>query len=367
MEFARRAALVLAVVALGCAPPSPSEPPNVLLIVVDTLRADRLGAYGSVRRLTPFLDGLASRGIVFQRAYASSCWTNPSLFTSRSAWQHGVTLLTPVSSDEVTLAEALAERGYDTAGYSANFLVSEALGYAQGFRVYATPQSRKVAGVERPVPLRAEALNQMVVDWWHDRRSRDARGPAFVYLQYMEPHWPYAPPAEILERRFGGKGRPDVDAANGAYFLANGLPVDDPRVQDLKPLYDAEVLALDTGLARLFQALEREKFLDNAVVVVTADHGEAFWDHGRVGHGGTLFDELIHVPLLVLVPGNQTRVDVGEVVSLVDVAPTVLDLAELARPTSFEGHSLRALMAAPSWRNLFGLVRGEWPSKDVGR
>src|SRR5205085_2762249 len=115
--------------------------------------------------------------------------------------------------------------------------------------------------------------------------------------------------------------------------------------------------AVDAGLGQLFQLLERERFLENAVVVLTADHGEGFWDHGTVGHGSSLFDELIHVPLIMLVPGNDTHVDVDEVVSLVDVAPTVLDLAEIARPASFEGRSMRALMVAPSWRNLFGLIR----------
>jgi len=125
MGIASRAVLALAaIVVAGCGTPPPAppkQPPNVLLIVVDTLRADRLGAFGSTRGLTPFLDSVAARGIVFHRAYSSSCWTNPSvgsLFTSRHVWQHNISFLTPLPSAETTLAELLADGGWDTAAWS---------------------------------------------------------------------------------------------------------------------------------------------------------------------------------------------------------------------------------------------------------
>src|SRR5207237_5270545 len=129
--------------------------------------------------------------------------------------------------------------------------VSDRLGYGQGFRAYVTPPPRKIEGIEKAVPVRADALNQMVVDWWRERLPRAAREPAFVYLQYMETHWPYAPPVAVF----------DTDAVNNAYFLANTVSADDPRLEGLEPVYDAEVRAVDAGLAQLFQLLERERFL----------------------------------------------------------------------------------------------------------
>jgi arylsulfatase A-like enzyme len=360
------AATALAVaVAAGCQRASRAEQgarPNLLVIVVDALRADRLGAYGNRHGLTPFLDSLAARGIVFQNAYAASCWTNPSvasLFTSRPVWQHGVNSFAAVlSASEVTLAEVLAEHGYGTAGGSANLLIGERQGFAQGFGSYVTPWVHAVDGVKANIPARADEISGPVLEWW--RREREGRGPAFLYLHYVETHTPYAPPAATIEHVFRGQPWPNIDEVNAVSLLFGVYPADDRQIRDVQGLYDAEVLAIDGGLARLFADLEREGFLRDAVVVFTADHGEELWDHGRFGHGSTMFNELTRVPLIMLVPGRDTRLDVSEVVSLVDVAPTLLDFAGIAQPPSFAGHSFRALMAPPSWRNLFGLVPRSW-------
>jgi arylsulfatase A-like enzyme len=359
------AAAVVVAAVVGCQPTSQPEAarPNLLVILVDALRADRLGAYGSTRGLTPFLDSLAARGVVFQHAYSAAPWTNASvasLFTSRHVWQHGVTSPGAVLADsEVTVAEALRDHGYATAARTANFLIGQSNGFTQGFASYLSPPPRQVEGFEGEMLWRAGELSGSALEWWRDAQGE--RGPAFLYLHYVETHAPYAPPAQAVEYVFRGRAWPDIDKVNAISGLfLNLLPADDPNVRDVDGLYDTEVMAIDMALAQFFADLEREGFLPNAVVMITADHGEALWDHGVFGHGGSLFNELIHVPLIVYVPGLDTRVDVSEVVSLIDVAPTLLDFAGIPPPASFSGHSFRALMAPPSWRNLFGFMPRSW-------
>jgi arylsulfatase A-like enzyme len=364
LALAFAASIALTMVA-GCesAPRSASaERPNVLLIVVDAMRADRLGAYGSTRGLSPFLDSLAARGVVFEHAYSATSWTNASvasLLTSRHAWQHGITSSEAIlPASEVTLAETLGELGYATLGITANFLIGKANGFSQGFDSYLAPSPHHVAGVEVPVLERADGLNRAALDWW---RAHQGQGrPGFIYLHYAETHTPYAPPIEAIERVFHGRPWPEIDKVNGLQWFLHLFPADAPDVRDVAGLYDTEVIAIDSGLARLFAELEREGFLRNAVVAITADHGEGLWDHGAFGHGGSLFEELIHVPLIMLTAGHERRLDVDDVVSLVDVAPTLVDFAGGAQPPSFAGHSFRALMRGPNWRNAFGLVPRAW-------
>lgn len=334
---------------VACAPgPTPATRPNLLLIVADALRADRLGAYGSTRGLTPFLDSVAARGIVFENAYSASSWTNPSvasLLTSRRAWQHGVNSPSSVlAADETTLAEVLAEHGYATSGHTANFIFGEGNGFAQGFGTWTTLLERQVDGISAPVLARPDDVNGAALAWW--RRERDGGRPAFVYLHYAQPHQPYAPPRDSVAHVFPGPlPPPDVNVVNAATaFFSNLLRPGDQHAGDIEGYYDADVLALDRALERLFAGLEREGFLRDAVVVLTADHGEELWDHGRFGHGRNLFQEVIRVPLIMLVPSRDTRFDVPNVVSTADVAPTLLDFAGIQPPASFAGRSLRVLL-----------------------
>jgi arylsulfatase A-like enzyme len=363
----------LAILSLSACRSAPPRP-NILMIVIDTLRADRLGCYGNQRGLTPFLDSLAERGFVFRHAYAQSSWTNPSvasLFTSRFPSQHKVTSAPdtmPMPGDgEWMLAQSLSRGGYRNAavvanaglrGYADRQLTPSkrvpGRGFGKGFDLFvalaATPNGPNQFLWVRP---RAEQVNQQALAWLRDNESG---APVFLYLQYMETHQPYAPTEAGLARASRGGHPPDVKRANVSKLAANRRPLEPDELRNLEDVYDAEVASVDAGVRDLFAALDKQGFLKDAIVVVTADHGEEFGAHGVFGHGVSLYEPEIHVPLLVLVPHSDKRVDVDEDVSLIDLAPTLLDWIDAPVPASFEGRSIVPILnPSPSlWRRLVG-------------
>jgi arylsulfatase A-like enzyme len=330
---------LLALTLLSCRT-EPQPPTNILIIVVDTLRADKLGCYGNDRGLTPFLDELCRRGVVFKNAYAASSWTVPSvatLLTSRYPSQHGVgTFDAKLGEQEVTLAEKVRELGYETIGVTANFRLTKELGYAQGFDKWRTfPTSGRV---DSPVKVRGPMVRGAA------RKLLGLGAPGakhFVYLQFMEPHVPYEPP-EPFHSRFRSANW-SAEKAAAATVKMGGIDFKAFSPEDLEileALYDGEVATIDDELRSLFTELEQIHLLDDAVVVITADHGEEFHEHGKMGHGHDLYNETISVPLIFLLPHDSGGRVVEENVSLLDVAPTVLDLAGVPSEPSFEGRSL---------------------------
>lgn len=346
---ARRGAFgVLSLVALGmvACQSAPPQPNDILVIVVDTLRADRLGRYGYGRGLTPVLDRLADRGARFAHAYAPASWTMPSvasLFTSRLPLQHQVRDFdSRLPDSEVTIAERLQAAGFATAAFTANWRLSAKLGYAQGFAgwrgFFGSPGSPKKA--------RGEVVRAAALEWAGEKPARGAPLRRFLYLHYMEPHAPLEPPADLRLRFAGGV---DADAMTR---LNEWALVPDPRKEAISQqdtahlfaLYDAEVAAIDAELGRLFEALEQRGLLEHTLVVVTADHGEEILEHGTFGHGYNLFNTTVHVPLLVAGPGIPAGRVVEENVSLIDVAPTLLEILGLPPEPRFEGRSLLPLL-----------------------
>jgi arylsulfatase A-like enzyme len=313
--------------------------------VVDTLRADRLGSYGNTRGLTPFLDALAARGVRFANAHAASSWTNPSvasIFTSRHPSEHTVTSFdSRLPAGETTLAERLAQARYRQVGFVANFRLSRELGFGRGFDEWfpyvegqKTRLSRMTTDAETFLDL---AWLPASSRWWRSWTRR----PSHLYFHCMEPHAPYLPPADV-RTRFAGEPPPGLtpESANDALTSLAWDRLDSAAVAYLASLYDAEVADLDAELRSLFASLDAEGLLANAVVVVTADHGEEFREHGLLGHGTTLYEEELHVPLIIVAPGLAPGTVIEEPVSLVDLAPTILDLLGLSPEPHFEGHSL---------------------------
>jgi arylsulfatase A-like enzyme len=333
---------------------------NVLLILLDTQRADRLGCYGGQPGLTPFLDQLAARSVVFHRAYATAPWTSPSvasLLTSRLPSQHRLTTLSAVLPDEeTTVTEVLRSRGFATQAYVANPLIANR-GLQQAFVGWLTlPTARQPRFKPGPLAAGGELLRTRAVNWVLELPPQHRRGESFLYLQYMDPHFPALPDEDALEQVARGRGRWPMDIEHTQemfYFPAASAEVP-ATVAAIRDYYDALVLTLDRRLAGLFDDLGRLGYLDRAIVVVVADHGEELFDHGTFGHGHSLYEELVRVPLLIALPGQHTRVDVDEVVSLIDVAPTLLDLLGIETPSSFEGRSLRSVIRAADgpWRRL---------------
>jgi arylsulfatase A-like enzyme len=348
----RTGALVVLLLVLGTAACSRRHP-DVLIILVDTLRADRLGPWGGPPGLTPFMDSLAASGVVFTNAYSTSSWTNPgvaSLFTSRYPSQHHVSRFdSKLADDEVTLAERLGAGGWRRVGFLANFRLMAQLGFGQGFDAWFP----RMTGAK----MHAHRLVQDAVRFY-DRQlaphawSRWTRHPLLLYLHFMDPHAPYDPPEAVRRTRLG----PPPAGVDETVAVAKLM--DFTRWSDLSPqelaylewLYDGEVAGLDAELARLFRRLRRRGLLDDTIVVLTADHGEEFGEHGGMQHGTALYQETVHVPLLVAGPGLPAGQIVTDEVSLVDVAPTLLGLLRLAPEPRFEGQSLRERPAAAADR-----------------
>lgn len=319
--------------------------PHVILIVIDTLRADRLGAYGNPGGLTPFLDELAGRGTLFLNAYAASSWTCPSvasLFTSRYPTEHHVTSFDSRLPDtEVTLAEQLIPYRYLNFGFTANRRLTEQLGYGQGFKTWAVfPTATK---------LRADRLKRRALAWLDLVRGRKSTKPVFLYLHFMEPHAPYDPPARFRER-FVRDPAIDSAIANRKLIDQHWAELTPAGIDHLASLYDGEVAYLDSELRRLFAGLDERGLLADAVVIVTADHGEELGEHGLMSHGFSLYDQELRVPLILLGPQVPAGKVVRDNVSLVDVAPSILALAGLPADRRFEGRSLVPLLhgGAPS-------------------
>lgn len=371
---------------------------NILLITLDALRADRLGAYGHDRRTSPTIDRVADRGTVFERAHSVGCTTKdsfPGLLSSAYPFDRGGYLY--MSDERTMLAEALAEHGYTTIGISNNGHLSRTFNYHRGFDVYhersATPvvgdhaspggpgsgapsesqndgpldnlRRTVVSAAERHVPkgtrthrflqtahdvatplervsLRAEEVTDIAID--HIERGVDE--PFFLWVHYMDPHHPYNPPNETLSevgastvdrfrRRIANHKLPNNDASS---FSRR-------EIEMLTHLYDGEIRFADRQIDRLLSRLDAEGLRSETVVSVVADHGEGFGEHGEMEHiPPRLYDELTHVPWIIDPPDGTETDRVKRVVSTLDLGPTLLDLVGIDSPKEFDGRSLRPLL-----------------------
>jgi arylsulfatase A-like enzyme len=285
------------------------EAPNVLLIAIDTLRADHLGAYGYARETTPFLDSLARQSILFEDVLAQSSWTKTamaSLLTSTYPDEHGVRGVDDrLRLDALTMAEVLAERGYFTAAVQSNPWMHPQSQLGQGFAEYHWLGSAAAA-----------EINEAAFDVLTRRRGE----PFFLYLHYLDVHHPYTPPDAY--RQFGSAA-PD--------------------------LYDGEIRHLDAQLAGLVESLESASLLENTLLVVTSDHGEEFGEHGGRYHGTTLYQEQLRVPLSIRWTGRlEGGRRIKETVRSIDIAPTLLGLMDVPIPRSFQGISRTNLILGQS-------------------
>ncbi len=360
------AAGVLVAVSGGCG--REERPPNVLWIVWDTVRADRLSLYGHDRSTTPNLEALAAAGRVYD-ATSASCWTIPShtsMFTGLFPGEHGVHGAgSRLAETTPTLAELLAARGYSTFLFSANpFLVMD-LGTSRGFETVEHPMLEGLAErslelveerlhpLDRRNELRAGLRSKRTAGWQRKAvgsltnerferflDGRDESRPFFAFLNYMEAHRPRAPRREDLERFL------DETEIRSWYRLDRSkarlhrlsLAIDDaeplgPRQLDLfRTAYDATLVELDELLAAVFEGLERRGLRDSTVVVLTSDHGEHLGEHGSYLHQYSLFEPVVSVPLVVWAPGRIEPGREAVPVSNVDLFPTLLALTGVEGP-----------------------------------
>jgi arylsulfatase A-like enzyme len=323
----------------------PPGPRNVVIVLFDAMRAGELGCYGGTGGLSPTIDRLASSGLLFSSARATSSWTLPStasIFTSRYPAEV-VAPTDPVTyslaREAVTFPELLRHRGYVTRAMAASPVVTPVAGYAHGFDDFDGSLVRLAE-----TPSCSPAITGAAVSWI--KANRDHR--FLLYLHYMDPHAPYTPPISYQQMTISSRRRApaDDDVRTGdlpalRLRMLNGDlgPLNHDSVAWLHDLYRAEVAYDDHQLRALLDALREARLLDQTVVIVTSDHGEEFMEHGWLDHGFSLYGEVLHVPLIVWWPGARPAV-VRRPVSLLDLAPTVLAAAGISPLPVMRGRPL---------------------------
>ncbi|MDA3963719.1 MAG: sulfatase [Planctomycetota bacterium] len=329
-----------------------SKQPNIVFIMVDTLRWDHVSCYGYERETTPSWDRIASEGVRFETCIAASSWTLPSvmtMFTGLPPAIHGVhTYHDRLPEAATTLAEVLSSAGYQTAAFVSNPTMNAKFGFGQGFQHY-DDYSVFLTGAVRALPdltndasahgLRATgaSISAMGLRWL--RSARDANKPFFLLLGYFDPHADYEPPPPY-DTRFTDPAYTGTVDGRGMY--GRRKPIDNPADrQHIRDLYDGEILYTDHQIARVLTALDTLELTNNTIVVMISDHGEEFWDHGGLLHGHTLFDELVRVPFVMRYPGVIPAGALEQGLSAhADVMPTLLSLTGNSAAITTQGQDL---------------------------
>ncbi len=342
-----------------------ADAPNVLLVVLDTVRADHLSLYGYARNTSPNLARIARRGIVFEQARSTAPWTLPShasMMTGRWPHELSASINSPLDKRYKTLAEYLAGNGYATAGFVANNAYAGAeTGLGRGFALYEDhdlsledvvwnssfgqrvilwglcPPEPRAGG--NPIDYHRKAAAQVVGDalsWTGRIKNR----PFFAFLNIYDAHDPYFPPVEF-DRHFGVKPESAADMATlDRWFVLDKKRVNARDRELVCDAYDDCLAYVDRQLGRFLEGLDRAGLLASTLVIITADHGEHLGEHELYGHASSLYDPEIHVPLLILLPGGaQSGRSISAPVSLRDLAATVADVTGLGG-SPFPGRSL---------------------------
>lgn len=340
---------------------------NVILILFDTLRADRTQPYGATDVETPTLTRLAGRGVTFSRAHSNASWTTPSVATMLTGVHPGTHKIdgtgwfgagdrsvTRLGSNLPYLPELLQRAGYRTHAVVTNFMISAAFGFARGFDdmvEYTNPEREKELPERSP-----EALAEYVWTRNIEPFLKPGKAPFFLYLHELNPHDPYLPPEPYASRYDTVEGEPpEQDSKLLQQFSFDPSVYDANDIAHLEALYRGEIAFMDAYLGALIDRFEAGGWLDDTVLVFVSDHGEAFNEHGSLGHGNGLFESLMRVPVFLSVPhaiGAGVRSSVP--FSLVDLAPTLLDLAGEPIPDGMQGRSVLPYLVAgeavePSW------------------
>ena len=302
----------------------PSQRPNIILVLVDALRADHLGAYGYERNTTPVLDRFARENVLFTRAVSASNWTPASIasmFTGLYATSHGMVppvhnaatahlLSVRLSQNFDTLAEILKRGGYQTAAVITNPWLKKEFDYAQGFDTYKSMKRSSANTVtESATRILAKLLKK--------------KAPFFLYLHYLDPHEPYEPPPPY-NLLFQGPLR------NGRHSA---------EIEETSGLYDGEIRFADMEIGKFFEELRRLNLYKDAFIIVVADHGEQLGERGYLGHGDRLYAEETHIPLIM--KSGESPHEVRETVSNIDIFPTIIGAAHIAIPADTPAISLR--------------------------
>ncbi|UCG31856.1 MAG: sulfatase [Phycisphaerales bacterium] len=305
--------------------------PNIVIYLVDTLRPDRLGLFGHDRPTSPRLDAFAADSVVFEETYSPSGWTKPavaSLLSGVNPPRHGAITRTNRLPPQVTLlGERLGNFGYHTAAMISNPNVTRTWGFDQGFESFYD------VGADTQ-ETRADEINKAIFE----HMDQDPRKPFFYFVHTLDPHAPYDPPPPY-ERMFTDNPAP----FRGPFKMNANTP--EARLRHAWDKYDAEIAFNDEQFGLLLDRLKADGLYEDAMIIFVADHGEELLDHNGGGHGHTLYQELVRVPMVIKFPGNSHAGQrVRARASLIDVAPTILSYLNAEVPAELEGISLLPLV-----------------------
>jgi arylsulfatase A-like enzyme len=330
-------------------------PPNILLISIDSLRADHLGCYGYDKDTSPVLDELASSGALFENTVSSTSWTLPahmSLLTSMDISVHGVgrdgVSLHPSIG---TVTQVLKKEGYATACFCSSPYMNPAFGFDRGFDLYRNIdlEDEKIKDTILPPPEERDAVHEditspriteLAIDWLDKNHSR----PFFLFLHLWDVHYDYIPPTPY-DKLFDPDYRGKIDGRNYVHNDAVNPEMDPRDLEHIIALYDGEIAYVDYHIGLIVKELKKLGIFDRTLIVVTADHGDEFFEHGEKGHRNTLYDEVTMIPLIFHLPDEiSSVVKIPNQVSIIDIAPTVLDLVGIPIPGQMQGGSLTSLL-----------------------
>jgi arylsulfatase A-like enzyme len=334
--------LLLVLLAVGCSGEG-SRGGDVVLVIVDTARADHFSSYGYLRETTPELDRLAAEGERYDNAWAQSPWTLPAvatILTGQPPHVHGAGRtpagMRPVRPDLPTLAERMAAAGYRTAAFINVLWCAPASGLDRGFENYDFRTSDESnTGTRNAAQTTTAALD------WLGTLGDD---PVFLVVHYFDPHLTYDPPAPF-DTMFEGEGRSRVPSGFGSaaqvFRIRRGeIRLGPAERESLVARYDGELRFMDEQFGRLRRGLEEAGRWDDALIIVVGDHGEEFWDHGGFEHGHSHHREVLRVPLIVKRPAGAIGAVSDGRVRQIDVAPTVLEFARRSQPSGLPGRVL---------------------------
>jgi len=344
----------IVVVCAGCSGGNKTKTQkNVIVVLVDALRQDRLGVYGYNRNVSPNIDTFANESLVMENAISQSGWTAPSIMALFSSDYPKANL-----TDSRTYAQWLAKNNYQTAAYATNPILIPSMGYDKGFQTYT---KKDWDGA------------RSIVNWtlnWVERR--DTSKPFYLYLHFMDVHDPYKPPKRFAQKFCSPyEGPVDGDVVGYKKTMKNKEPLKLSKrdIRQLKDLYDGDIAYLDHQFGRMLAGLKKLGVYDQTIIVFLSDHGDEFMEHNGIGHGHTVYDELIRVPLIIHGIDNLQGKRYSGLFELIDLAPTLNDILGIPFDYKVPGRSfagyfkknrpLKHLAFSEVYRTV-GLRAGNW-------
>lgn len=328
----------------------PGAPKHVILIVIDTLRADAISSINSNTMSTPNIDALADDGILFNNALSTSPWTTPSvasILTGLSPLAHRTMTVKSKLPDECfTITEYFDQQNYQTAGFAQNAMLINK-NFEQGFDIFKHQKFSKVLFLHQKllwkfrknkdeIFTRPKWITDQAIEWLDDNIKQHT----FLYIHYLDPHHPYRPIDRYLPK--GNVPKKIGESFSSFRSVRSGhLVLTQPEKIWVNSLYKAELANVDDNIGTIINHLKNKGIYDKALIVLTSDHGEEFWEHDNIEHGHTLYNELLHVPLIIKMPSQTSKRIIDSKVTINSIVPTVLDICNIEyEPKAFSAPSL---------------------------